>query len=56
MTHDLGDSLRAPKFPNLLHHCLGELGLNPEADSSLLRLGDAIELPLAPDVVHITGT
>jgi hypothetical protein len=51
LTHDLVDRLRAPKFPNLIHHCLGELGLNAEADASLFGLGDPIKLPLAPDVV-----
>ena len=48
LTHDLGDSLRAPQLPNVLHHLLGEFGLKgPEANASLLRLGDTIKLPLA---------
>ena len=55
LTHDLGDSLRAPQLPNVLHHLLGEFGLNPEANASLLRLGDAIKLPLAPNVVLELG-
>jgi hypothetical protein len=50
LTHDLGDSLRAPELLDFFHHLLSELGLNPEADAPLLCLRDTIELTFAPDV------
>ena len=46
LTHDLGDRIRTPKLADFLHRLLSEFGLNPEANSSLLRLGDAIKLPV----------
>ena len=39
----------------LFHNLVGELGLDAEANAPLLRLGDTIELPLAPNVVLELG-